>query len=64
MKRQKIGRARRMWQSVCVTVVAWMRTSTSSAYGAGRSTSSIRSTSGGPYLSCTTARIVVALTGL
>ena len=42
-------------QSVLLTVVAWTLTSTSSASGIGRSTSSIRRTSGGPYRSQTTA---------
>ena len=45
--------------SVRVTVVANTLTRTSSSFGTGRSTSSTRRTSGGPYLSWTTARIVV-----
>ena len=40
---------------LCVTVVVRTLTSTSSALGRGRSTSSRRSTSGGPYRSWTTA---------
>ena len=40
-----------------VTVVARTLIRTSSAFGTGRSTSSIRRTSGGPYLSKTTAFI-------
>ena len=60
MKRQKNGFAARMWQSVRLTVVAWTRTSTSSSFGTGRSTSSTRSTSGGPYRSWTTALIGAA----
>ena len=55
MKRQRNGFAARMWQSVWLTVVARTLTRTSSSSGAGRSTSSTRRTSGGPYLSCTTA---------
>ena len=46
--RQKNGFAARMWQSVRVTVVAWTLTRTSLSAGTGRSTSSIRSTSGPP----------------
>ncbi len=46
MNRQMNGLALRMWQSVCVTVVAWTRTRISSSCGTGRSTSSIRSTFG------------------
>jgi hypothetical protein len=42
-------------QSDWVTVVAWILTRTSSSLGTGRSTSSSRSTSGGPYRSKTTA---------
>jgi len=38
-----------------VTVVAWILTRTSSSLGTGRSTSSSRRTSGGPYVSWTTA---------
>jgi len=64
MKRQMNGLARRMWQSVWLTVVARIRTRTSSSLGTGRSTSSMRSTSGGPYLSWTTALIVFAFTPL
>ena len=41
--------------SVRVTVEAWTLTSTSSSFGAGRSTSVTRRTSGGPYRSWTTA---------
>src|SRR3990172_9560954 len=41
--------------SVRLTVVAWILTRTSSSLGTGRSTSSSRRTSGGPYLSWTTA---------
>src|SRR4029077_3157054 len=40
-----------------LTVVAWTLTRTSSSAGTGRSTSSSRSSSGGPYLSYTTALI-------
>src|ERR1700730_10727045 len=40
-----------------LTVVAWTLTRTSSSAGTGRWTSSSRSTSGGPYLSYTTALI-------
>src|ERR1700737_5615268 len=40
-----------------LTVVAWTLTRTSSSAGTGRSTSSSRRTSGGPYLSYTTALI-------
>ena len=45
------GSAARRWQSVRLTVVAWILMRTSSSLGAGRSTSSSRRTSGGPYLS-------------
>ena len=55
MKRQTIGLARRTWQSVWLTVVARTRTRTSSSFGTGAGTSSMRSTSGGPNLSWTTA---------
>src|SRR5919197_4615573 len=44
-------------QSVRLTVVAWILTRTSSSFGTGRSTSARRRTSGGPYLSWTTALI-------
>src|SRR3990172_1609982 len=54
-KRQKNGRAARAWVSVWVTVVAWIRMRTWSSPGTGRSTSSTRRTSGGPYRSWTTA---------
>src|SRR5438477_2259076 len=43
--------------SVRLTVVAWTLTRTSSSLDTGRSTSSSRRTSGGPYLSKTTALI-------
>ena len=43
-----------------LTVEALTRASTSPAAGAGRSTSSMRRTSGGPYRSWTTARIKAA----
>src|SRR5256886_3752865 len=49
--------ASRVAQSNRLTVVAWTLTRTSSSLGTGRSTSSSRSTSGGPYLSKTTALI-------
>ena len=50
-KRERKTSALRNPQSVLVTVEAWILTRTSSAPGAGRSTSSTRRTSGGPYLS-------------
>src|SRR5438067_10202677 len=49
--------ASRVAQSNRLTVVAWTLTRTSSPLGTGRSTSSSRRTSGGPYLSKTTALI-------
>ncbi len=49
--RVKNGFALRQPQSVRLTVVAWILTSTSSSFGTGRSTSSSRWTSGGPYRS-------------
>src|SRR2546421_1855840 len=49
--------ASRVAQSNRLTVVAWTLTRTSSSLGTGRSTSSSRRTSGGPYLSKTTALI-------
>src|SRR2546423_6360832 len=49
--------ASRVAQSNRLTVVAWTLTRTSSSLGTGRSTSSSRRTSGGPYLSYTTALI-------
>src|SRR5215213_3181994 len=52
------GFALRQPQSDRVTVVACTRTRTWSSFGTGRSTSSIRRTSGGPYLSWTTALMV------
>ena len=56
MKRQKTGFAARRWQSVWLTVVAWTRTSSSSSFGTGRSTSrELAAPPGGPYRSCTTA---------
>src|SRR2546423_6958962 len=45
----------RVAKSNRLTVVAWTLTRTSSSLGTGRSTSSSRRTSGGPYLSKTTA---------
>src|SRR3990170_1258786 len=54
-KRQKNGWAARACVSVWVTVVARIRMRTSSSLGTGRSTSSTRRTSGGPYRSWTTA---------
>jgi hypothetical protein len=54
-KRVMNSSADRSPQSVRVTVVAWILTRTSSSLGTGRSTSSSRRTSGGPYLSWTTA---------
>jgi hypothetical protein len=53
----KNGLGRRNPQSVRMTVVAWTLTRTSSSLCTGRSTSSSRRTSGGPYLSWTTALI-------
>src|SRR5215211_2816567 len=52
------GFALRQPQSDRLTVVAWILTRTWSSFGTGRSTSSIRRTSGGPYLSWTTALMV------
>ena len=57
--REKKGCGFRQPQSDRVTVVAWTLTRTSSSFGVGRSTSSSRRTSGGPYLSWTTARMFV-----
>src|SRR5215218_2462727 len=51
------GFALRQPQSDRLTVVAWILTRTSSSFGTGRSTSSTRRTSGGPYRSWTTALI-------
>src|SRR5215207_6510922 len=53
------GFALRQPQSDRLTVVEWILTRTSSSFGTGRSTSSSRRTSGGPYLSWTTALIEV-----
>src|SRR5262245_10251723 len=53
--REKNGLAPRKPQSVRVTVDAWTRTRTSSELGTGGSSSSMCRTSGGPYLSWTTA---------
>ncbi len=53
--REKNGWAARYPQSVRVIVVARTLTRTSPSFGTGRSTSSSRWTSGGPYMSCTTA---------
>ncbi len=50
-KREMNELALRSPQSVRLTVVAWILTRTSSSLGTGRSTSSSRRTSGGPYLS-------------
>src|SRR5207245_11750949 len=47
--------ASRVWTSNRLTVAAWILRRTSSSLGTGRSTSSSRRTSGGPYLSWTTA---------
>ena len=49
------GSAARKPQSVRFTVVAWTRTSTSPSPGTGEGTSTIRTTSGGPYLLRTAA---------
>ena len=56
-KREMNDSALRSPQSLRLTVEAWILTRTSSSLGTGRSTSSSRSTSGGPYLSYTTALI-------
>src|SRR6186997_2121413 len=56
-KREKNGSAARKPQSVRLTVVARTLTRTSSSFGFGRSISSTRRTSGGPYRSNTTAFI-------
>ena len=53
--RAKNGSAARKPQSDRVTVVEWTLTRTSCSFGTGRSTSSSRRTSGGPYESWTTA---------
>ncbi len=55
MKRVRSNPALRKPVSVRVTVVARILMRTSSSLGTGRSTSSMRSTSGGPYRSWTTA---------
>ena len=60
IRRQKTGWAALTWASVWLTVEARTRMSTSPAAGTGRSTSSICRTSGGPYRSRTTARIMKA----
>jgi hypothetical protein len=54
-KRDTNSSALRIPVSVRLTVAAWILTSTSSSLGTGRSTSSMCRTSGGPYLSKTTA---------
>ena len=57
ISRLTTGSPARIPQSVRLTVVAWTLTRTSSGLGVGLATSSSRRTSGGPYLSQTTALI-------